>query len=312
MPADVSVVIPTFNRSIEVMRAIASIREPDLTVEVIVVDDGSTDDTRERLRSWKDVRYLRLSRNKGQAAARNAGIAAASSPYVAFLDSDDWRLPGTLSLQLARLQARPECALVYGRYSYVGHPSIGQLRSSLPEGDVYTDLLRFNIIAPSTAMLRVGVLREIGGFDPRYRRSEEWDLWLRICARYHVCAVDEEVAVISPPIDSSHASGDPVKIEWTSVRVLREHLRSRHCRSMDPAKRRRTQRTFRRLRIDLMLWKVLTRGPRPSPAMKLRCALACVVLDPCYMLGRRNLKNVAKLLTPFGSSDARHVGRLAR
>jgi glycosyltransferase involved in cell wall biosynthesis len=312
VPADVSVVIPTYNRSVEVERAIVSIREPDLAVEIIVVDDGSTDDTCERLRSRQDVRYLRLSRNTGQAAARNAGVAAASSQYVAFLDSDDWRLPGTLSWQLAHLQARPECALVYGRYSYVDQPPVGQLRSSLPEGDVYQDLLRFNIIAPSTAILRANVLRKVGGFDPRYRRSEEWDLWLRICARYHVCAVDEEVAIISPPIDSSHASGDPVKIEWTSVRVLREHLRSRHCRSMDIKERRCTQRTFRRLRIDLMLWKVLTRGPRPSPGLRLRCAFACIALDPCYMLHRRNLKNVAKLLTPFGSGDARWVGSLTR
>jgi glycosyltransferase involved in cell wall biosynthesis len=312
VPTDVSVVIPTYNRSVEVERAIASIREPELAVEVIVVDDGSTDDTRERLQGRKDIRYLQLSRNMGQAAARNAGVAAATSPYIALLDSDDSRLPGTLSWQLARLQARPECALVYGRYSHVGQPSVGQVRSSLPEGDVYQDLLRFNIIAPSTTILRASVLRNVGGFDTRYRRSEEWDLWLRICARYDVCAVDKEVVIISPAIDASHASGDPVKIEWTSVRVLREHLRSSHCRSMDSEERRCTQRTFRRLRIDLMLWKVLTRRPRPSPGLRLRCAFACVALDPCYMLQRRNLKNVGKLLTPFGLRDGGCVRSLGR
>jgi hypothetical protein len=102
-----------------------------------------------------------------------------------------------------------------------------------------------------------------------------------------------------------------VKIECAAVRVLREHLRSRHCRPMGVEERRRTQRTFRRLRIDLMLWKVLTRGPRPSLGLRLRCAFACIALDPCYMLDRRNLKNVSKLVIPCRVGGGRCAGSLA-
>jgi glycosyltransferase involved in cell wall biosynthesis len=291
---DVSVVIPTYNRAVQVEKAIASIDEPALHVEIVVVDDGSTDDTVRRLAARTDLRLVRLSHNGGAAAARNAGIEVARAPYVAFLDSDDVRLPGTLAVQLHRLAERPECALVHGSHRRLGEAASPALRP--PEGDAYDHLLHFNVISPSCAVVRVKVLRELGGFDPRYRRSEEWDLWLRICSRYPVCAVEENVVVIDPATDASHLSGDPVLIESTSVEVLRRHLASRHSRIKDPATKRRVLAEFVRNRIDLMIWKVLARGRAASPWLRLRCAVRCAMLSPSYMLEKKNLKNLAKLL----------------
>jgi glycosyltransferase involved in cell wall biosynthesis len=288
-------VIPTYNRAAVVERAIASIKEPGLAVEIIVVDDGSTDDTRERLRDRHDIVYLRQERNAGQAAARNVGIGVAGGHYIAFLDSDDLRLPGTLFLQSVYLDARRDCALVYGGYRYLGEAAVSRRAARLPEGDVYARLQHFNIISPVTAMIRACVLREVGGFDPRYRCNEEWDLWLRICSRHPVCAVDTDVAILTPPLDDSHASGDPVRTESASIDVFRAHLRSQHCRPVSPDARRRLDRDFTRTRIDLMLWKVLARGQAASAGLRVRCALACLGLDPRYMMFRHNLKNLVKL-----------------
>ncbi len=295
MIPDVSIVIPTFNRAALVERAIQSVREPDLVVEIIVVDDGSTDETSWRLRDRHDIKYIRLTKNQGQAAARNRGIEIARAPLVAFLDSDDIRVAGSLRKQLERLERDTESVLVHGAVRRLDDPELSQEKPCrLPEGDVYPELLRHNVIAPSTAVLRAGILLRSGGFNPTYRRSEEWDLWLRLCSRRPVCAVLETVVLLEPAVGPSHASGDPVLIEWTSARVMRNHLRSSDCRGFTARERRRIYREFRRIRIDMMIWKTLSR--RSLFVHRLRCLVAAAFLDPLHMFTRANLKNLVKLL----------------
>src|SRR5712691_6880535 len=115
-----SVVIPTYNRAALLPAAVESARRAGSDLEIIVVDDASTDDTREVCRRLAGVRYIRSSRNAGLAAARNTGILASSAELVAFLDDDDLRLPGSLDSQITALKAVPEAAFCYGRLLSAG------------------------------------------------------------------------------------------------------------------------------------------------------------------------------------------------
>src|SRR3712207_6699120 len=111
MPS-VSVIIPTHGRPRLLPRAVESARRAGRDVEVIVVDDASTDETAEVCRGLEGVRYVRLERNQGVAGARNVGLLVSTADYVAFLDDDDLRLPGSLDRQRAVLEARPAAGFV--------------------------------------------------------------------------------------------------------------------------------------------------------------------------------------------------------
>src|SRR5215471_9318658 len=104
----VSIIIPTHGRPALLPRAVESARAAGTDVEIIVVDDASTDDTANVCKSLPDIKYVRVERNQGVAGARNIGILVSSGRYVAFLDDDDLRLPGSLDAQLAALEANPD------------------------------------------------------------------------------------------------------------------------------------------------------------------------------------------------------------
>src|SRR5215831_17288461 len=109
-----SVVIPTHNRAKLLPRAVESVRQAGTDLEVIVVDNASADDTSQVCARLTDIRYIRLDRNTGEGGARNIGIRESQSDFVAFLDDDDLRLPGSLDKQMEVLVQAPEAALVYG------------------------------------------------------------------------------------------------------------------------------------------------------------------------------------------------------
>jgi glycosyltransferase involved in cell wall biosynthesis len=108
----VSVIIPTHSRPNLLPRAVDSARSAATEVEIIVVDDASTDQTASVCKSLKGVKYIRLDRNQGVAGARNVGILTSTGNYVAFLDDDDLRLPGSLDLQAAAMEESPEAGFV--------------------------------------------------------------------------------------------------------------------------------------------------------------------------------------------------------
>src|SRR5688500_18360587 len=110
----VSVIIPTFNRPRLLPRCVESALAAGESVEVIVVDDASTDETAEVCRGLGRARHVRLEHNQGVAGARNVGLLASTAEYVGFLDDDDLRVPGSLDAQLALLEAAPEAAFVAG------------------------------------------------------------------------------------------------------------------------------------------------------------------------------------------------------
>jgi glycosyltransferase involved in cell wall biosynthesis len=198
MPA-VSVIIPTYNRAAFLAGAVESARQAGTDLEIIVVDDASTDDTPEVCKDLLGIRYIRLSRNQGLAAARNAGVLASSAEFVAFLDDDDLRLPHTINLQVRALKAAPEAALVYGRV-LAGDPNrrlpTGKvLPDHCPQGDVFWELLATNFVPVTSVIARRSNLIEAGLFDSELRAVEDWDMWLRLSERFPFIAVEETVAI---------------------------------------------------------------------------------------------------------------------
>lgn len=201
---NVSVVIPAYNAARHVAGAIESaLAETDVDVEVIVVDDGSQDDTADVARAVSPrVRVLRRG-NGGPGAARNAGIAAARAPLVAFLDADDrWR-PGGLARRLAALEAEPSAVLVHALVTFVDEegreipfdPLAYRVPADVRRGWVLRALFWHNFVHTSTVVARRDALCAVGGFDERREIIEDYDLWLRLAERGRFAFLPEVAAV---------------------------------------------------------------------------------------------------------------------
>lgn len=193
----ISAVIPTYNYGRFLREAIDSaLTQTHPALEVIVVDDGSTDDTPQVLASYGNrIRAIRQP-NQGVGAARNTGIAAARGEYVAFLDSDDIWKPEKLERDAARFNADPGLGLVHcGAELFDSTGKTLSVSQPLLEGWVALDLLRLDrqvIAAPgSGTMVPRRVAEEIGGFDGRLQPSEDWDFCYRVATRYRVGVVPE-------------------------------------------------------------------------------------------------------------------------
>lgn len=194
----ISVLIGCWNNATTVQRAIDSILNQTITdLELIVVDDGSTDHTPELVANIEDarLRYLQLP-HQGISGSLNAGIQAARAPVVAIQDADDWSLPERLERQLAVLEARMEVAVVGTRMREVDEAG-NQLRprTKFKTGDLGSALLHFNPIANSCVAFRRDVIQQLGGFDCRYRYAMDYDLWLRVADQHVVTTLPDRLAV---------------------------------------------------------------------------------------------------------------------
>jgi len=179
----ISVVIPTYNRKEALARAVSSVVAQSWAQwELIVVDDGSTDNTEEALWPFSDPRilYVRHTENRGGSAARNSGISRARGEYVAFLDSDDEWFPEKLAEDVAAF-SRPGVGLVYCGKELVD-PDGRVLLRRIPslEGELYRQLLAHDFIGScSRVAVRRDILEAIGGFDENLPARQDWDLWVR-------------------------------------------------------------------------------------------------------------------------------------
>jgi O-antigen biosynthesis protein len=193
----ISALIGAYNNALTLRRAIDSMLQQRIhDLELIVVDDGSTDATPELVSEVEDarLRHLRLD-HVGISRSLNAGLRAASAPVVAIQDADDWSEPERLERQLAVLDADPEVAVVGCRMREVDeHGSYLAPRTSFRAGDVRDVLMRFNPIPNSCAAFRKEVVLELGGYDPRYLYAMDYDLWLRVAERHKLVTIDETLA----------------------------------------------------------------------------------------------------------------------
>jgi glycosyltransferase involved in cell wall biosynthesis len=191
-----SVIIPTYNYARYLGEAVdCALAQTYSPLEVIVVDDGSTDETPEVLARYRDLIRTVRQPNLGPSVARNAGIAVANGDYLAFLDSDDLWQPQKLERQMARFAADPSLGLVHCGVETFGSPASTPRHFEELEGWVAKAMLRLegNVMfgTGSAVVVPRRVAEEIGGFDPRLLVSEDWDFCYRIATRYRVGYVAE-------------------------------------------------------------------------------------------------------------------------
>jgi len=214
-----SVIIPTYNRVKLLRKAVESVKNAGTDIEVIVVDDASSDETKEYCERVDGIKYIRLNKNQGTAAARNVGLQESKSPYIAFLDDDDWRIPGTFDLQISILEKDKACGVVYGKILFSNQEGnlTGESTKDYPspQGDILLQLLRTNFIPLSTVVMKRECIDNVGLFDnSQYMLGiEDWDMWLRISGSYSIRSVEEMVAVYrKPEVSSGQWSSDMTRL----------------------------------------------------------------------------------------------------
>lgn len=185
----VSAIIPCFNQAHYLNEAVESLLAQSYpNIEIIVVDDGSTDNTAEVASCYATVQLVRQA-NSGLAAARNSGIRASRGDYAVFLDADDLLLPNAVEEGVICLQKNPHCAFAWGSYRFItpdGSASEPQIDTPLEE-DCYAALLRGNFITMhATVIYRQQALDASGGFNAALPACEDYDLYLRIARRHRI------------------------------------------------------------------------------------------------------------------------------
>lgn len=195
-PPLVSVIIPTYNHARFVVQAVQSVLAQTYPhVEIIVVDDGSTDETTQVLEPLAGRIRVATQTNAGVAAARNHGFALAQGQYLTFLDADDLFLPQKLARDVALLEADPAVGVAYCSWFYVaedGEQVLGELRPR-KQGHLLEDLLlrRFHCV-PGAATIRRTALEQVGLFDGRCPAAADTDLWVRLAYAGYPFASEEE------------------------------------------------------------------------------------------------------------------------
>ncbi|WP_319588937.1 glycosyltransferase family A protein [uncultured Desulfobulbus sp.] len=194
----ISVIIPTYNRALHLVRAVESVlSQRRLCDELIVVDDGSTDatpDVVQRLAAGSVVPiHLLRQDNRGASAARNLGIRRARGELLAFLDSDDWWLPNKLVLQAAAMAAQPEFLISHTRERWFrrGQRVNQKKKHDPPHGDIFAASLGMCVVGMSTVMARRQLFDRYGLFDEALPCCEDYDLWLRVGCREPFLLVPE-------------------------------------------------------------------------------------------------------------------------
>lgn len=218
---DVTVVMPSFNRSALIRRALDSVRKQNVMPhEILVVDDASTDDTVAQVEAWRDetgfpVRIERLAKNGGVAAARNRAMELATTRYVSFLDSDDEHLPDTLLRLVTVLQDHPDAVVAFGdatkvtpvkRISHAmfgAKVDIGAIADPLPGGgvlyrlhDAKTTFLKASLIATCSACFVREHALTVGGMPVGYKMGSDWLFWLRLSQCGDFIFVREDVSLV--------------------------------------------------------------------------------------------------------------------
>jgi glycosyltransferase involved in cell wall biosynthesis len=226
----ISVIIPTYNRAESLKKSISSVLSqtfPDL--ELIVVDDGSTDCTEDFIGSVKDKRLLYFYQaNCGVSNARNLGIEKSGGEWIAFLDSDDIWFSEKLEKQLEQTQ-KDKLMWCHTEEIWIrrGKRVNPKKKHEKPRGRIYLESLPLCAVSPSTVMIHKSVLRETGLFDPLLPVAEDYDLWLRIASRYPISFCE------TPLIEKYGGHADQLSASFLGMdrfrlRALRKQINSPH------------------------------------------------------------------------------------
>jgi len=195
----ITVILPTFNRGHLLARSVESVLSQTYrNFEILIIDDGSSDDTDQVAGQWTDprIRYIQLPHNQGQAAARNVGIVMTETPYIAFQDSDDTWVKDKLEKQILILESHPDAAAVYGdllRIHTEGDP-VRIEAPTLKKGvsfDSRSSMYASYGIGIQTCLLKTDILKQFHGFEEQLQSLEDLDLLLRISKKHRCIRIPE-------------------------------------------------------------------------------------------------------------------------
>lgn len=224
----VSVIIPNYNHARFLSDAISGVLgQTYQNFEIIVVDDGSTDNSREVAEQFDDkIQYI-YQRNAGLSAARNTGIRAAKGSLIGVLDADDMYEPTFISTLVAVLESNPDADGVYCGYQFVDQDNnlLPQIENRpVPSDELYDALLDGNFFVPESIFLQRYVYDDVGLFDEALRACEDWDVWLRVTKKYRVIHVPE--VLTRHRILAGSMSTDPLRMLTARLAVLKKHVGS--------------------------------------------------------------------------------------
>jgi glycosyltransferase involved in cell wall biosynthesis len=194
----ISVIIPTYNRGWIIKEAIDSVMAQNYRdFELIIVDDGSTDNTSDILNSYHGDILVFRQENRGVSAARNRGILEASGRFIAFLDSDDLWLPQKLFRQVEFFNKNPDAKICQTEETWIrnGVRVNPKRKHKKPCGMIFEPSLALCLISPSAVMIRRSLFEKVGGFDETLPACEDYDLWLRISCRYPVYLIETPLII---------------------------------------------------------------------------------------------------------------------
>lgn len=294
----VSVIIATRNRCSFLPRAVESARAASSNAEIVIVDDASEDHTAEICDAWADIRCIHLKRRLGPGAARNVGLVASTSPYVAFLDDDDLRLPGSFDAQMEMLEANPQAGMIYGQALYgddQGQTSGGFYPQQCPEGDLFWELLSGNFIPCPTVIFRRECLTRVGLLEEGAPGIEDWDLWVRIAELYSVIALDKPVAIWRQGTPrSDQFTSHEEELHRQAQRLHRaKWLHLPRATAASALRRREVSREFAARSSQQLLWAAASRLKAGKVIESARVALAGTRMYPLSLT--RNLLSLSTL-----------------
>ena len=229
----VSVIIPTYNRAHLIGRAIQSVlNQTYQDFELIVVDDGSTDNTEDIIRQFQEkdkrIRYIKHDKNKGGSAARNTGIKNSVGKYIAFQDSDDEWLPKKLEKQMKIFKKEsPNLGIVYTGFYRIKDSEKKYIPSHeivKKEGRIYEELLKGNFITTQSILVRKECFKKVGIFDENLPRLQDWELVMRLSKYYDFKCIDEPLLISYYTTDSISANNKAL-IEALEL-ILTKHYKN--------------------------------------------------------------------------------------
>ncbi|HMJ25670.1 MAG TPA: glycosyltransferase family 2 protein [Pyrinomonadaceae bacterium] len=294
----VTVIIPTHCRPELLPAAVESAQAAGTDVEIIVVDDASTDQTAAVCGRLSGIRHIRLERNQGVAGARNVGLLESTGKYVTFLDDDDRRLPGSLDLQVKALEANPDAGFVCGAMIMAdqNYQPTGEVSAPRhPGGDVFWELLELDFpVMPLSTLIRKECFLRVGLLNQHLRGIDDWDIFVRIAEHYPVLVMDTPVGLYRCPTpSSSQGSSDRAAQLRGAARQLRQLLKLPRAQAAPLTKRRTIHRRANNRLADTLLWNAARQLPGGEFGPAYANILGALRINPWRAIRPGAYKNLA-------------------
>jgi glycosyltransferase involved in cell wall biosynthesis len=225
-----SIIIPTYNRVQFLKIAIDSVLAQSFSdYELIIVDDGSDDNTKELINNFNDQRLYYINKvHGGVSSARNAGIKAANGEYIVFLDSDDRFRKDKLQVSACFIKEHPDYKIFHTEEIWYRKGKLLPQKKyqQKPSGYIFPDMLKLCCVSPSTAVIHKSIFSKIGLFDHNLPTCEDYDLWLRISCKYHIFLIPEYLTIKEGGRDDQQSEKYPA-IDRFRIYALEKVLKSK-------------------------------------------------------------------------------------